>query len=138
VPLAQQYVKAEKEEDKTKLRGDLTKLLRKQFDQHLEQQKKELEALEKQIEHLRSVLDKRRENRDKIIERRFEQLVQDAEGLGWNSPNAPAAAFYPYAPALPGPVPVISGPVHVTPPKTKAPRKREKHEDEDKDNGARP
>jgi hypothetical protein len=91
--LAQQYIKAEKEEEKRQLRRKLTDVLTKQFDAHLEQQKKELEALEKQIERLRSTLDKRREAKDKIIERRIEQLVEEAEGLGWNTPNQPPA-FY--------------------------------------------
>src|SRR5437762_9937987 len=47
--LVQQYVKAEKEEDKKEIRKKLADALGKQFDAHMEQQQKELAALEKQI-----------------------------------------------------------------------------------------
>jgi hypothetical protein len=130
--LAQQYVKSEKDGDKREIRRKLTHVLTQQFDQHLEQQKKELEALEKQIDRLRSVLEKRRENKEKIIDRRIEQLVQEAEGLGWNAPNSPPT-FYP-------PPAVYTAPVRVPAAveKKSTTRKREKRgESENDDNGIR-
>ena len=101
--LAQQYVKATKEEDKREIRKKLTDLLVKQFDQQVQQQQKELEDLEKQIANLRALLKKRQDAKEKIVERRFEQLVQEAAGLGWQDGPPRAAnqweAARPYSPA---------------------------------------
>jgi hypothetical protein len=85
--LAQKYVKAEKEEEKKELRKKLMEMLNKQFDQHVEQQQKEVEHLEKQIADLKAVLKKRVESKTAIVDRRFEQLLQDAQGLGWTAPS---------------------------------------------------
>jgi len=87
--LAQQYVKAEKEEQKREIRKKLTDLLNQQFEQQSQRQQRELEELEKQIAKLRATLRKRLEAKSTIIERRIDQLIQDAEGLGWNAPASP-------------------------------------------------
>jgi hypothetical protein len=87
--LAQQYVKATKEEEKRDIRKKLTDVLAKQFDQHVQKQQKELEDLEKQIADLRALVKKRQGAKEKIVERRIDQLVQEAEGLGWNAPGSP-------------------------------------------------
>jgi hypothetical protein len=92
--LAQQLAKSDKEEEKKDLRKKLGDMLSKQFDQHAQQQQKELEELEKEINRLRSVLKKRQDAKSTIVERRLEQLVQDAEGLGWNAPNSPRSSGF--------------------------------------------
>src|SRR5207253_11427597 len=74
---------------KKDLRKKLADVLAQEFDQHLKQQQKELEALEKQIADLRALLKKRVEAKTTIVERRLEQLVQEAEGLGWTGPAGP-------------------------------------------------
>jgi hypothetical protein len=91
--LAQQYVKAEKEDQKKDIRKKLVDVLSQEFDHHSQQQQKELEELEKQIASLRAVLKKRVDAKATIVERRVEQLVQDAEGLGWNAPHTPRPGF---------------------------------------------
>ncbi len=91
--LARQYVAAEKQEDKRDIRKKLSDALSQQFDAHIKQQQKELEDLEKQIANLRSVLQKRIGAKSTIVERRVEQLIQDAEGLGWNAPGGPRHIF---------------------------------------------
>jgi hypothetical protein len=87
--LAQKYIKAEKEEEKNGIRRQLTKVLTEQFDLHMQQQQKELEELEKQISSLRELLKKRQESKGAIVQRRIEQLAEDAKGLGWLSPSSP-------------------------------------------------
>jgi uncharacterized protein HemX len=87
--LAKDYVKAEKEDAKKEIRKKLTESLAKQFDQHLQQQQKELDDLEKQIATLKDVVKKRQAAKNEIVERRLEQLIRDAEGLGWNAPGSP-------------------------------------------------
>jgi hypothetical protein len=91
--LAQQYVKAEGEEKKREIRKELADVLSQQFDLHIKQQQKEVDDLEKQIARLKSVLRKRLDAKSTIVERRLEQMVQDAEGLGWNAPGNPQSPF---------------------------------------------
>jgi hypothetical protein len=85
--LAQSYVKTQKEEDKTKIRKKLTDVLGEQFDQHSKRQEKELEDIEKQIASLKTVLKKRLDAKSTIVERRVDQLIHDADGMGW-APNS--------------------------------------------------
>jgi flagellar motility protein MotE (MotC chaperone) len=94
--LAKQYAKSEKEEEKKEIRKKLGEVLGQQFDLHLQEQQKELDELEKQIANLKTLLKKRKDSRTTIIDRRLEQLVQDAEGLGWNTPGnrTPNAPLY--------------------------------------------
>jgi hypothetical protein len=93
--LAREYVKAEKEGQKKVIRRKLNDVLGQQFDQQMQQQQKELEALEKQLDSLRTTLKNRREARDTIIERRADQLIHEAEGLGWNAPGPPRPYYGP-------------------------------------------
>jgi hypothetical protein len=92
--LAQKYAKATKEDEKKDLRKKLSDALGKQFDQLAERQQKELQDLEKQVADLKALLKKRHDNRESIIDRRLEQVLQDAEGLGWSTPSGtPRGAF---------------------------------------------
>jgi hypothetical protein len=110
--LVQQLMKAEKTEDKADIKKKLTEVLNEQFDLRLKQQEKELADLEKEIASLRAVLKKRQDAKSAIVDRRIEQLVQEAEGLGWTSPGR--SQFYfnwsdighaPAPPAVPTPAP---------------------------------
>jgi NAD(P)H-hydrate repair Nnr-like enzyme with NAD(P)H-hydrate dehydratase domain len=85
--LAHAYVKTDKEETKQEIRKQLNDLLSKQFDENAQRQQKTLEDLEKEIATLRRTLSKRAEHKSDIVNRRLEQLLLDADGLGWNSPN---------------------------------------------------
>jgi hypothetical protein len=87
--LAKQYVKAQKDDEKKEIRKKIVESLGKQFDQYVQQQQKELENLEKQIVTLKATLKKRADNKTNIIDRRVEQLILEAEGLGWNAPGSP-------------------------------------------------
>jgi hypothetical protein len=87
VQLAQQYVKADKEDQKREIRKRLSDVVSQQFDVHIKKQQKELEDLEKQVVKLREVLKKRVDAKSTIVERRVEQMVQEAEGLGWTAPG---------------------------------------------------
>jgi hypothetical protein len=94
--LSKQYVDSKKEDERREIRKKLTDVLTQQFDQQIQEQ---LEDLDKQITSLRAVLKKRLDAKSAIVERRIEQLIQDAEGLGWNAPGSPhgpaAGAFAP-------------------------------------------
>jgi hypothetical protein len=92
--LAQQYVKSENEDEKKDIRKKLTDTLDKQFDLHLKEQQKELDELEKQVAKLKAVLKKRKDAKENIVERRLEQLVQEADGLGWNAPGGRSDLYW--------------------------------------------
>jgi hypothetical protein len=100
--LAHQYVEAKKEDEKREIRKHLTEVLNQQFDLHIKQQQKELDDLEKQIAKLKDVVRKRLDAKSTIIERRLEQVIQDAEGLGWNAPGG-QHPIYQSVPLLTGP-----------------------------------
>jgi hypothetical protein len=92
--LAQKLAKTEKEDEKREIRKKLTDILNQQFDQHIEQQKKELADLEKQIADLKEVLKKRLDNKSAIVDRRIDQLMQEAQGLGWNTSRGSHRFFF--------------------------------------------
>ena len=83
--LAKQYIATEKSDEKQNIRKKLADVLNQQFDLHMRQQEKELAALEKEIADLRSLMKKRQDAKGAIVDRRIDQVIQDAEGLGWNA-----------------------------------------------------
>ena len=83
--LTQQYLNAQKAEEKQEIRTKLKDLVNQQFDVRMEQQKKELESLEKELTDLRALLKKRQDAKTAIVDRRIDQLIEDAQGMGWNA-----------------------------------------------------
>ncbi len=80
--LVKQLGKAEGD-NKEKIRSKLTETLGKQFDARQKRHETEITNLEAKIKKLKDMVQKRQDNRREIISRRMEQLVRDAEGLGW-------------------------------------------------------
>jgi hypothetical protein len=107
--LVQQLVKTNNDDEKGKIREKLTEVLNQVFDEHIQQQQKELEELEKQIANLRTLMKKRTAAKNDIVERRIEQMIEDAKGLGWSTPGSPHFTFNPdafqfkYPPGTPAP-----------------------------------
>jgi hypothetical protein len=125
--LVHEYVKAEKEEEKKEIRKKLAEALGKQFDAHMDQQQKELADLEKQIANLRTTLKKRQDAKSDIIERRMDQLIRDAEGLGWTVPGGTRRSTTVYGPRVPSNYPADKVPIETStlpPQPEKAPAKR--------------
>jgi polyhydroxyalkanoate synthesis regulator phasin len=80
--LVKQYARA-KGDEKDKIQAKIVEALEKQFDARQKHHQEELAALEAQVNKLKELVQKRQENRRDIITRRFDQLVRDAQGLGW-------------------------------------------------------
>jgi len=87
--LAQKYVKTGGEEEKTEIRKKLHDAVAREYDEHAKIQQAELDSLEKTIAHLRSVAKKRADAKSTIVSQRIEQLLQEANGLGWPTPGTP-------------------------------------------------
>jgi hypothetical protein len=81
--LAQQLAQAKSDSDRDKIKGQLSEVLEKQFDERQKRHEQELKALEAQVKELKNLVDKRQENRREIIGARLNQIVKEAQGLGW-------------------------------------------------------
>jgi len=81
--VARQLGSARSDADREKLKADLSTILEKQFELRQQRHKKEIESLEAQVKKLRDLVDKRQENRREIVAKRLDQILQEAQGLGW-------------------------------------------------------
>ena len=81
--LARQLGEAKSDTERDQLKTKLGEVLEKQFDQRQKRHEAEIKALEAQVKKLRDLVEKRQENRREIIARRFDQILREAQGLGW-------------------------------------------------------
>jgi len=81
--LAQQLGTARSDSDRDKIKGQLSELLEKQFNERQKRHEAEIKQLEEQIKKLKDLVDKRQENRHQIITDRLNQIVRESQGLGW-------------------------------------------------------
>lgn len=81
--LLSQYAGSDDAAEQKKLKADLRQALAKQFDVQKQRRELELARIEERVRKLREQLKKRTDARETIVDRRLEQLVNDAEGLGW-------------------------------------------------------
>jgi hypothetical protein len=81
--LARQFAEAKSDGDRDKIKGQLSEILEKQFDQRQKRHEEEIKQLEAQIKKLKDLVDKRQENRREIIGARLNQIVKESQGLGW-------------------------------------------------------
>jgi hypothetical protein len=83
--LARKYGSAQNRDDKNKLRDQLNEVLQKQFDAQQQRRKKEIDRIEERLKSLRELLQKREDRKGSIVQRRLEQMIEEAEGLGWTT-----------------------------------------------------
>jgi hypothetical protein len=97
--LVKDYGRTEDDKERTKIKEKLATALSKQFDLQQKRRDLELSRLEAKLKKLRAVLMKRDEERKTIIDKRLDQLVREADGLGWAPPPGPrgsASSAQPY------------------------------------------
>ncbi len=68
---------------RSEVRAKLSENLGKQFDLRQKRHGLEIESLEAQVKKLRELVRKRQDSREEIISRRVDQVLREAEGLGW-------------------------------------------------------
>jgi hypothetical protein len=68
---------------RSEVRAKLSENLGKQFDLRQKRHGLEIESLEAQVKKLRELVRKRQDSREEIISRRVDQILREAEGLGW-------------------------------------------------------
>ena len=87
--LVGQYARTEDDSKRSELKKQLSKVLNKQFDAQQKRRNEEVAALEKQLKKVRELMQKRADAKDTIVEKRLDQLLREAEGLGWTAPSGP-------------------------------------------------
>jgi hypothetical protein len=85
--LAAQYGAAKEDDKKSQIRGQLRETLEKQFQLQEQHREQEIAQIEQRLKSLRDLMQKRKNARQEIIDRRLDQLLRDAEGLGWTAPS---------------------------------------------------
>ena len=81
------YTSLEDETQRQQLKASLREVLGKQFDAQRQRRELELKRVEERISKLREQLNKRNNARETIVNRRLEQLISEADGLGWGAPG---------------------------------------------------
>jgi hypothetical protein len=81
--LAGKLSSAKSDSDRSKIRTQIGEILDKQFDLRQKHHVKEIEALEAKVKKLKELVQKRQDNRREIVSKRLDQILSDAEGLGW-------------------------------------------------------
>lgn len=85
--LVRDYAKTQDETKRAKIKADLSAALDKQFENQQKQRDAEVKSIENQLKKLRAVMEKRNEARQSIVQHRLDQLLREAEGLGWAPPR---------------------------------------------------
>jgi hypothetical protein len=86
--LVAEYRQTEDDGERTKIKPKLAAALTKQFEQQQKRRELELARAEEQLKKLRELMKKRGEEKKNIVDKRLDQLVREAEGLGWSAPPA--------------------------------------------------
>jgi hypothetical protein len=84
--LVESYAHRESETERGKIRGNLATALQKEFDLQQKRRDLELARIEARVKKVRDLMQKRSDARQSIIEKRLDQLLREAEGLGWTPP----------------------------------------------------
>jgi hypothetical protein len=121
--LVRQLATADEEKTKSELKDMLAATLERQFDTQQKLRQLEISRIQSRVDKLRGLLQKRTESRRKMIDNRLEQLLNDADGLGWSSGTASGVQYVPHAlpggfgPPKPATPPALAPPVAVPAPR---------------------
>ncbi|HWB09312.1 MAG TPA: hypothetical protein VG826_08815 [Pirellulales bacterium] len=118
--LARQLADGSDDKQRADLKDKLAAALEKQFDVQQKLRQLEISRIEARVQKLRDLVRKRTDSRRKIIDGRLEQLLSDAEGLGWNSTKGAGVHFVPYG--VPATMPPRPEAPRSFPPATPAPK----------------
>lgn len=86
------YTSAKDDAARDAARSELQDRLHRQFKAQQERRNLEVSRIEARLRKLREMIDKRNQNEDAIVRRRLDQLLQEADGLGWNAPGSVGSA----------------------------------------------
>jgi hypothetical protein len=78
--------------ERANIEKSLREGLKVEFSRRLAAHENEIKQLEEKVRQLRERLDLRREKQDEIVDNRLQQLLRDAQGLGWGADGADGQA----------------------------------------------
>jgi hypothetical protein len=81
--LTRQLQDVDSDAEREDIKGKLSDALGKQFDLRQKRHVDEIKALEAKVKKLKQLVETRQENRAAIILRKLDQIMNDAEGLGF-------------------------------------------------------
>src|SRR3569623_675466 len=84
--LISRYSEASDDEQRQKIKAQLAELVAKQFNLQQQIREDEVAQIEVRVKKLRALIEKRKAAQQSIIENRLDQLLREAEGLGWTPP----------------------------------------------------
>jgi hypothetical protein len=84
--LVEEYGKTKDEAERNKIKSKLSTLVDQQFDLQNKRRELQLAQLEAELKKVREQMRKRTDARQTIVERRLDQLLREADGLGWTPP----------------------------------------------------
>jgi hypothetical protein len=94
--LRRDYARIENDKKRFEIKTKLGDLLSKQFDVQQNRLDMELTRLETQVKKLRDLMKKRTDAKQTIVDKHLDQIIREAEGLGWTAPPGltPQANFF--------------------------------------------
>lgn len=84
--LIESYAHTEGDAERSKIKSKLGSALEKEFDLQQKRRDLELSRVEARLKKVRELMKKRGEARQSIIDKRLDQLLREADGLGWTPP----------------------------------------------------
>jgi hypothetical protein len=90
--LVHAYAKTNGEKDRDTIKSQLRKALEKEFELKQRRRGLELDWVDSHMKRARASLEKRSAERQTIIEKQFDHLLIEADGLGWNEPSGMVGA----------------------------------------------
>jgi hypothetical protein len=85
--ILRQYVEAKEEAKRASLKSFLQRAVLEEFEDRQHSRKLELMRMENELKRLLDLHKNREQRKDRIVTGRVEQLIRDAEGLGWGAHN---------------------------------------------------
>ena len=84
--IVERFADSENAAERKRITAELRETLAKQFDVQRRRRELELARVDERVSKLRDQIKKRDDARETIIDRRLDQLLNDADGLGWTPP----------------------------------------------------
>ena len=83
IPWSSSSKTAKSDGERDKIKVQLKEVLETQFAARQQRHEKEIADLEAKVKKLKELVAKRQENRREIVANRLDQILRDAQGLGW-------------------------------------------------------
>lgn len=92
--LIERWKNSNESAEREKLETELRALLRREFAARLAVHEREIKQLEEKVRQLRERVALRKEKQEEIVAHRLQQILRDAQGLGWGAEGVHGEAMY--------------------------------------------